>query len=205
MPSHIHFQRIHQTIRSLGISTNSSVLEVGAGTGLSLAAYPHDVRVTAVDLAPEMLAQAEQKIQQEGWEHIRLQQMDALDLNFADNHFDYVFAFHLVSVVPDHRRLMDEMCRVSKPGGSMVVINHFRSPRRWVASMVDLVDPVTKRLGWSTTLRLENLVDGVPVRVDRVFKSSPTSLFTIVEATKLKPLNPHPRLSAVSSVETMVV
>ena len=49
--------------------------------------------------------------------------------------------------------------------------------------MVNLVDPLTRKLGWSTRLSLTELVDG---RLDpeRVYKTSPWSLFTVVEARK---------------------
>ncbi|HSD11779.1 MAG TPA: class I SAM-dependent methyltransferase, partial [Candidatus Binatia bacterium] len=94
--------RIVSTLRSLHIPPGSKVLEVGVGTGLSLSAYPRHAAVTGIDLAPEMLEQAQRKVNREGWRHIRLLQMNALDLKFSDGEFDYVTAFHVVSVVPDH-------------------------------------------------------------------------------------------------------
>ena len=180
----IFYPRIESTIRSLAIPSGARVLEVGVGTGLSLGCYPAQAEVTGIDLAPEMLEQAQEKIARAGWRHIRLQQMDALNLEFPDDTFDLVTAFHVVSVVPDHDRLMREMTRVCRPGGTMVIINHFRSPRPWLAWAVDRIDPVTRKLGWRTTLRFSDLVNGVPLKVERRFKTSPRSLFTVVVAKR---------------------
>jgi phosphatidylethanolamine/phosphatidyl-N-methylethanolamine N-methyltransferase len=86
--------------------------------------------------------------------------------------------------VPDHAGLMKEMVRVCKPGGTVVIINHFRSARRWLAPLVDRLDPITRKLGWRTTLRCEELFDDITLRVERQFKTSETSLFTVVIARK---------------------
>jgi phosphatidylethanolamine/phosphatidyl-N-methylethanolamine N-methyltransferase len=184
------------------------VLELGVGTGLALAAYPQHVRVTGIDLSPEMLAQAQQKIEQAGWTHITLRQMDATNLEFDDDVFDYVTAFHLVSVVPDHRRLIAEMLRVCKPGGTLLVVNHLRSERRWLAFLIDRLNPLTRHLGWRTDLRFADLADHPQLIVQRRFKVNPRSLFTVVMATKAersrwihKGQTPHPRgRSSTSSV-----
>ena len=178
--------RIERVIRSLDIEPGAQVLEVGAGTGLSFSAYPSHCQVTGIDLAPEMLEQAQEKIDRNAWRHLKVLEMDALNLKFADNTFDYVMAFHVVSVVPDVRRLMDEVLRVSKPGARIVVINHFRSRNRLLAAFDRLMEPATRRLGWHT-LSLEEVVTEAPVDVQRAFKMSPYSLFTILLATNRKP------------------
>ena len=178
------FPRIVSTLRSLKIAPGAKVLEVGVGTGLSLSAYPRQAEVTGIDLAPEMLEQAQRKVSREGWRHIRLYQMDALDLRFPDGEFDYVTAFHVVSVVPDHASLMKEMVRVCKPGGTLVVINHFRSNRQWLATFIDKLDPLTRKLGWRTTLQWSELFADVPLRIERRFKTTKSSLFTVVIAKK---------------------
>ncbi len=176
--------RIHATIRALEIPPGARVLEVGVGTGLSMAAYPAHADVTAIDLSHEMLERAQHKIDRAGWRHIRLRQMDALNLAFPDESFDYVLTFHVISVVPDYERMVREMVRVARPDASIVIINHFRSEHRWIASVVDRLDPVTRRLGWRTTLRLNDVVQADSMQVERVYKTSRRSLFTIVRARK---------------------
>jgi len=174
-------ERITRVVRELGIPPGAEVLEVGVGTGLTLDAYPAHCRVTGVDLASSMLAKAEARVAREGWTHVRLQQADAMNLEFPDGTFDYVMAFHVVSVVPDARRMMAEMRRVCRPGGTITVINHFRSTVPWIARIQRAADPVFRRMGW-TTLELEELLAGGGVDVERVWKTSGRSLFTIIQA-----------------------
>ena len=182
----IFFPRIARVVGSLRIPPGGRVLELGVGTGLSLSAYPTHCEVVGIDLAQDMLDQAAEKVRQNGWRHITLQQMDALNLEFPTDSFDCVMAFHVVSVVPDAHRLMQEARRVCRSGGKIVVINHFRSTRPIIASLVALVDPVTRKLGWRTTLRLDDMLEGAPVAVEQRYKTSPRSLFTVVVARNEK-------------------
>lgn len=184
----VFFPRIERVIRSLNIEPGARVLEVGVGTGLSLSAYPPHCEVVGIDLAQDMLDKAAEKVREQGWRHISLRQMDALNLAFPNDSFDYVMAFHVVSVVPDATRLLDEARRVLRPNGTLVVINHFRSERPLIASLVDLADPVTRKLGWRTTLRLVDMFDGASVAIEQRFKTSPRSLFTVVIARNQKEL-----------------
>lgn len=176
--------RIQRVIGELNIPPGSSVLEVGVGTGLALSAYPTNCHVTGIDLAPDMLERARRKVNREGWTHIDLAVGDAQDLDFPDDSFDYVTSFHVVSVVPEPKRMMTEMVRVCRPGGTIVIINHFRSERPVIASVVDRLDPVTRKLGWRTTLRMSELLESVPLELVRRFKTSPQSLFTVMIARK---------------------
>jgi phosphatidylethanolamine/phosphatidyl-N-methylethanolamine N-methyltransferase len=175
----VFYPRIERVIGSLAISQGARVLEVGVGTGLSLSAYPANCQVVGIDLAPEMLEQAQEKINKNGWRHLQVMEMDALNLKFSDNTFDYVMAFHVVSVVPDASRLMREVLRVSKPGATVVIINHFRSRKRLLASIDSLIEPITRRLGWHT-LALETVVSRTPLEVTESYKTSKHSLFTII-------------------------
>jgi phosphatidylethanolamine/phosphatidyl-N-methylethanolamine N-methyltransferase len=175
----VFYPRIAQVIRSLNIEPGARVLEVGVGTGLSLDAYPTHCQVTGVDLAPDMLERAQEKIVRNGWRHLSVMEMDALNMKFVDNAFDYVMAFHVVSVVPDAQRLMQEVVRVGKPGATIAIINHFRSRNRVLAKLDSLIEPVTRRLGWHT-LSLGDVLAGVPMETTRTYKTARRSLFTIV-------------------------
>jgi phosphatidylethanolamine/phosphatidyl-N-methylethanolamine N-methyltransferase len=181
----VFYPRIAMVIRSLQIEPGARVLELGVGTGLSLDAYPSHCHVTGIDLAPDMLERAQDKVNRNAWRHITLEQGDALSLCFADDSFDYVTAFHVVSVVPDPKRMMAEAQRVCRPGGIITIINHFRSPHPTLARLAQVIDPVTRWLGW-TTLRLSDVLDRRGLHVERQWKTSPRSLFAIVVARNAK-------------------
>src|SRR5207237_162008 len=118
---------------------------------------------------------------------ITLEQGDALNLKFPDDSFDYVMAFHVVSVVPDPNRMMTEARRVCRPGGTITIVNHFRSPKPAIARLQRTIDPITRWLGW-TTLHLGDVLDHRTLHVERQWKTSPRSLFTIVVARNAKAL-----------------
>jgi phosphatidylethanolamine/phosphatidyl-N-methylethanolamine N-methyltransferase len=177
-------RRIHAVIQGLRIPPGARVLEVGIGTGLSLDAYPPHCRVLGIDLSAEMLDHARAKMDPSRHQHIELRQMDALRMGFPDESFDFVMAFHVVTVVPDPQRLVEEMARVCKRDGQVVIINHFSSPRKVIRGVVNLVDPLTRKLGWSTRLSLDDAINGSPLALESRYKTSPWSLFTVVAARK---------------------
>ncbi len=179
------YPRIASVIRALDIPPGARVLELGVGTGLSLAAYPTHCQVVGLDLAPDMLELAQERIDQKGWRHVALTEGNAMDLDHPDSSFDYVTAFHVVSVVPDAERLMREAQRVCRPGGTIAVINHFRSQRRLLAAIDRCLEPLTRRWGWHT-LRRGDVFDGLPLEIERVYKTSRRSLFTVVVARNRK-------------------
>lgn len=178
-------RRIDQVVKGLNIPPGGEVLEVGIGTGLSVDAYPRHARVVGIDLSQEMLDHAAEKMDPARHGHISLQQGDALNLAFPDESFDFVTAFHVITVVPEPKKMLEEMVRVCRPGGKIVIINHFSSERALIRFVVDRVDPITRHLGWSTRLRLRDVVDPGILVLEKRYKTKPWSLFTIVEARKL--------------------
>jgi len=180
----IFYNRLERVIEDLEIPPGANVLEVGAGTGTSFPAYPSHCEVTGIDLAPDMLARARQKIQENGWSHVRLMEMNALNLEFPDNTFDYVMAFHVVTVVPDPIQMISEAKRVCKPGGKIVIVNHFTSDVPVLGGLTEALDPITRWLGWRTNLRLKPFIEATNLSVERVYKLSKTSLYTVLLGCK---------------------
>jgi phosphatidylethanolamine/phosphatidyl-N-methylethanolamine N-methyltransferase len=115
-----------------------SILEVGAGTGVGLVEYRPDCRVVAIDLSMPMLARARARLTRHRVHHVAVCRMDAMRLGFPDACFDAVYAPYLINVVPDPIRVAREMLRVCRPGGRLVLLNHFDG--------IDGADRVTTRI-----------------------------------------------------------
>jgi phosphatidylethanolamine/phosphatidyl-N-methylethanolamine N-methyltransferase len=150
-----------QAMRLLDVKRNDHVLEVGIGTGLNLPLYPTHCHITGIDLSEEMLEKAQDKVIELALISVTLKVMDATVMDFGDSEFDSAVATYTISAVPDPVGVLREMRRVVKPGGSIVLLNHFRSERRVVGRLEDLVSPVCTRLGWKSNLPFEPLLKQV--------------------------------------------
>lgn len=176
----IFYSRLKRVIEDLRIPSGAKVLEVGVGTGTSFPAYPRDCEVVGIDLAPDMLSRAREKIDENGWTHLKVLEMNALNLDFPDNSFDYVMAFHVVTVVPDPVRMIEEVKRACRPGGTIVVVNHFTTDVPLLGTLTEALDPVTRHLGWRTNLRLKPFIDATELQIEAVYKLSKLSLYTVL-------------------------
>ena len=105
-------------------------LEVAVGTGRNLPHYASDVRLTAVDLSPGMLRHARARAAGLGLA-VDLREADATSLPFADDAFDTVVCTLAVCSVGDRGAALDEMVRVLRPGGLLLLVDHVE--RRWVS------------------------------------------------------------------------
>src|SRR5256714_2233582 len=141
-------------IKRMGIRPGDRVLEVGVGTGINAALYPRDCSVTGIDLSSSMLEKARERVARKGVRNVRLLQMDAANLKFADDSFDIVYAPYVISVVPDPVALASEMRRVCRPGGRIVILNHFRSRNTLMAWLERLISPFTVHIGFKSDLDL---------------------------------------------------
>jgi phosphatidylethanolamine/phosphatidyl-N-methylethanolamine N-methyltransferase len=101
-----------------------------------------------------MLEKARERVARGGLRQLRLLQMDAADLKFADDSFDIVYAPYLISVVPDPVKVAQEMRRVCRPGGRIIFLNHFLSPNPLVSRVERLISPFTIHIGFKADLDL---------------------------------------------------
>lgn len=157
-------------VRLLDIHPGDHILEVGIGTGLNLPLYPLHSRLTGIDISSEMLDKAQRKIQELGLTNATLKVMDAAAMNFGDNEFDRVLATYVVSAVPDPVGVLREIRRVVKPGGTLVILNHFRSEQRLMGALDDLVAPLCTHLGWKSNLPFESLLREVNLTPETIRK-----------------------------------
>lgn len=146
-------------VESLALKPGDKVLEVGVGTGLSLPLYPTNVEVTGIDVSTEMLEKARQRVSRFGLKQVdTILEMDGEDMQFADNTFDKVVAMYVVSVVPDPRKLVEEMRRVCKPGGDIFIVNHFRSQHPIIGVSEALLSPLSRLAGFRTDMELKRFL-----------------------------------------------
>lgn len=158
-------------IRRMGIKAGDRVLEVGVGTGINATLYPRDCYVTGIDLSSSMLEKARERVARKGVRNVRLLQMDAQNLKFADDSFDIVYAPYVISVVPDPVGVAREMRRVCRPGGRIIILNHFRSSNRLMAWFERAISPFTVHVGFKSDLDLPAFVAQAelkPVSIDKV-------------------------------------
>jgi phosphatidylethanolamine/phosphatidyl-N-methylethanolamine N-methyltransferase len=148
-------------IQLLETRRGDHILEVGIGTGLNLPLYPIDCRITGIDLSEEMLRKAQEKVVELGLGNVTLKAMDATVMDFGEDEFDAAVATYTISAVPDPVAVLGEMRRVVKRGGNIILLNHFRSQRRVMSRIEDLVSPVCTRLGWKSNLPLDPLLEQV--------------------------------------------
>jgi phosphatidylethanolamine/phosphatidyl-N-methylethanolamine N-methyltransferase len=174
-----------QAIQRMGIRPTDHVLEVGVGTGINGALYPRECTVTGVDFSSSMLEKARDRIARKGITNVRLLEMDAADLKFADDSFDIVYAPYLISVVPDPVRVAAEMHRVCRPGGRIIFLNHFRSPNFLLSRVERLISPFTLYVGFKADLDLPAFLAQAglhPVSIEKVNIPRIWSLVTCVKA-----------------------
>jgi phosphatidylethanolamine/phosphatidyl-N-methylethanolamine N-methyltransferase len=174
----------HEVIEGTTFRPGQQVLEIGVGTGISLDAYPPYVHVTGIDPSADMLAHAVEKVRDNQWRHIEVRNGDAHNLDFPDNSFDWVFTFHVLTVVSNPRRMMGEMIRVCKPGGRIIVVSHFASASPLLYLFGTIVNPITSLLGWTTRLRARDVLDGQQITVERQERFSRLSVHYVVVARK---------------------
>lgn len=130
--------------RWLASQARGDTLEVGIGTGLTLAHYPSEVRLTGVELSPVMLAAARSHATALGRD-VTLRVGNAMALEAADASFDTVVFCLVLCTVPDDRVAILEAARVLRPGGRLVALEHVRSPNPLVRLVERLWEPIGVR------------------------------------------------------------
>lgn len=180
------YPRIKHAITYMDIKPGDRILDVGVGTGLSLSVFPRYCSVVGIDLSTEMLRKAKQKIDENRLDNIKVMSMDAMSVGFRDDSFDKVFISHVVSVVPDPYKVMQEVKRVCRKGGQVVIVNHFKSKNKLVETVEKIINPVCKKIGWRSDLCLNEFIDKSGLNVKEKYMLKKLDFWHILFATNDK-------------------
>ena len=164
------------------------ILEAGVGTGLSLGYYPSGSFVCGVDLSEDMLKRARMKVLRRSLRHVHgLQVMDVCRLGYADASFDAVVAQFLITLVPDPEAALSEFLRVVRPGGGIVLANHFGQADGPLARVEEAVAPLCTKIGWSSAFkstRIQAWAERNGVEFNGVVPTFPGGFFKILRMKK---------------------
>ena len=105
-----------------------------------------------------MLNRARRRVARQGFAHVELLEQDAARMSFRNDSFDSVYAPYVMSVVVDPIRVAREMRRVCRPGGRIVILNHFRSTNPLLSRLERATSPLTVHVGFRLDLSLTELL-----------------------------------------------
>jgi phosphatidylethanolamine/phosphatidyl-N-methylethanolamine N-methyltransferase len=146
-------------VKRMALEEGHEVLEIGIGTGMSLPLYPTNVDITGIDLTPEMLQQAQQRVDNLGLTNVELHLMDAQKLSFPNNSFDKSIAMFVASVMPDPVAMVKEMKRVTRPGGHIYILNHFSQKKSFMSLIEGALSPFAHQIGFEPLFYLDEFLE----------------------------------------------
>ena len=124
--------KTHRKLKQLvaeQIDPEDDVLECACGTGMLSAIIAEKSRsLTATDFAPRMIARAKKNCA--GFRNIVFEQADITALTYADNCFDKVVAGNVIHLLNEPMKALDEMNRVCKEGGTLIIPTYLNKNRK---------------------------------------------------------------------------
>ncbi|MAN60792.1 MAG: SAM-dependent methyltransferase [Parvibaculum sp.] len=166
-------------------SRKGALLEVGVGTGITLPTYGPQLRITGIDLSPEMLDKARDKVRKHCLSNVDgIYEMDASAMEFDDGKFDTVVAMYVMTVVPDPEKVMQELERVCAPGGEVMIVNHFAQDHGVRGSVEKWMTPFSRLLGWHPDFVIETITGITDLELIEARPMHPMGLFTMLRFKK---------------------
>lgn len=150
------FLKARKTIFSnIPFQSGDKVLFVGVGTGADIEQIPlSELNITAIDYSEDMLHKAKQKFPNSSISFI---QMDAGELDFPNDTFDYVIGSLILSVVPNGQKALKEMVRVTKKDGHVLIFDKFTPKGKNASIRLKIMRNVIKFLGTDIGRSFEEL------------------------------------------------
>jgi phosphatidylethanolamine/phosphatidyl-N-methylethanolamine N-methyltransferase len=177
---------IRATMGAINALPSGRVLEVGVGTGIALPLYKPAHRIAGIDLSPDMLERARRRVAVDDLRNVEtLSEMDACALRFDDAAFDIAVAMFVMTVVPDAPAALSEMVRVVKPGGRIVIVNHFSAASGPRAAIERRLSPFAASLGWHPEFDKALITGDRRLRPIVERRLSPFGLYTLLVFERL--------------------
>jgi len=132
--------------RRLFAKIQGRTLLVAVGTGNDLKYLPSDCNLIAIDISQRMIQRARTKARREGG-NIRMVLTDAQRLAFGDQTFDTVLTVCTFCSIPEPLQGLQELYRVLKPGGRLLMFEHVRSKIGPFALFLDFMTFLTRKFG----------------------------------------------------------
>lgn len=180
-----------RAVASIASRADGRILDVGVGTGLELPMFQQGTCVFGVDLSEHMLRRASDRVRSERLTQVvGLARMDATRLAFPDASFACVVAPYMLTVVPDPEATLDELARVVRPGGEIILVNHVSSHETALAEFESWLGAhVASTLGWRPQFPWATIGDWIEARADmRLIERRlvpPFGLFTLTRIERV--------------------
>lgn len=155
--------------RELIAPLNGLILEIGAGTGLSLRYYSAGALVVATEFDPAALQRLGERARQ-ARASVRVAAADAMCLPFEDAIFDGLVCNLALCTIPDPQQALAEARRVLKPGSPARFLEHVRATNRLQARMQDVAAPAWAAMAGGCRLNqeTEKIIRSAGLHVEKV-------------------------------------
>jgi phosphatidylethanolamine/phosphatidyl-N-methylethanolamine N-methyltransferase len=153
---------------------DGNLLDIGVGNGAHLHLYEKH-HITGIDTSSGMLQIARQR----NHNHVQLMQMNGEALLFGDGQFDYVVLSHVIAVVDNPERLLEEVFRVLKPDGRLFILNHF-TPDNWLKYVDQAFGIISKMVHFKSVFRMHEIPTVKRFKLLKEVRFAPLSYFKLL-------------------------
>jgi len=161
----------------LAEAATGRVLEIGVGTGLNLAHFTNATEVVAIDPDPHMLKRAKRRAGEAPCP-VHLELLPGEDMHFLAEEFDTVVISLILCTIPNPALALQGAHRVLKPEGSLIFLEHIRSPHDTTARFQDWVTPYWRRVsgGCHTNRSTLETIEANGFEITRLWRSKSGSM-----------------------------